>query len=535
MNIQENKWLRYLIITVCILFTIGLHIHAGICSYGFEGDEVFSYISSNSLGGFKGITYLTDQQWYDADYFYNALTATDGERFNARMVFENQAMDVHPPLYYLLLNFICSVFTGKFSKWFGIGLNIFLLILVEIGLYYLLRHFLKNKYMSIIMSTAFCCSRLSINMVQFIRMYIILMAICIWTTWLHLVIYKKLSENEYSIKAHWKSCLLLILITVSGALTHYYFIVYQCLMSGIFVLGLLLLKQYKNSLRYMGVMVVSAVLSILIYPAMLSHIFFKYRGRDAVYKFLKGGTLFHDVKNMLDELNAQLFKGTLLIILLILAAFTLIFLLKKKISIKTILKGGVLALPLIVYFYGISKASPFVSIRYVSPIAPMIFTFFAAWSKYLIDTASFKINHRQILCLVLTSVSLFITVSISSQNVKPEYMTNRQSAINKIVQTTDYCMYISGDEYYWKMWEDYVNYPQFKALYFINGLNKAPITDDKLKQQKNLLIYVDNVLDLEEMQDYLSSYLPLNNYEIIFESNYTHIIYASAGQNTPAS
>ncbi|MCM1134569.1 MAG: hypothetical protein NC400_03245 [Clostridium sp.] len=527
MNRWKEKRLFCLMIIICIAFTVGLHIHAGMQSYGLEGDEVFSYLSSSSLGSFKGITYLTDQQWYEADYFSNALTAEGNERFNVKMVFENQAMDVHPPLYYLFLNLICSIFTGKFSKWFGIGLNIFFLIFVQVGLYRLLQYFLKNKYMSFAMSTAFCCSQLAIDMVQFIRMYVILMAICVWTTWFHLKLYEKMNRNEFSIKPNWKFYLALTLFTIAGALTHYYFIVYQCLISGIFVLGLWFLKQYKNSLRYIAAMVLSAVISIAIYPAMLTHIFFKYRGRDAVHKFLKEGTLFGDVWSMLKELNAGLFKGTLWIILLFLTATTLFALIKKKATLKALWRGCVFAFPLAVYFYGVSKASPFVSIRYVSPVAPMIFTLIAVWAKYLIDALTAKASRRQMLCLLLTFASLFLTVFISNQNMKPAYMKERQSVVGEIARAADYCMYISGDEYYWKMWEDYVNYPQFKGLYFINGVNKAPISDSKLQQQKSMLIYIDNALDLEEMEAYLSSYLPLNHYEVVYKSNYTNILYAS--------
>ena len=102
---------------------ISIFIFAGINNYGMEGDEVFSYISATSMGGFKGICYLDDQTWYDADYFKNALTATDEECFNLKMVVENQAMDVHPPLYYIFLNFVASIFAGRFSTWFGIGLK----------------------------------------------------------------------------------------------------------------------------------------------------------------------------------------------------------------------------------------------------------------------------------------------------------------------------------------------------------------------------------------------------------------------------
>ena len=38
---------------------------------------------------------------------------------------ERWNMDVHPPLFYIVLHTICSCFSGSFSKWFGIIPNIF--------------------------------------------------------------------------------------------------------------------------------------------------------------------------------------------------------------------------------------------------------------------------------------------------------------------------------------------------------------------------------------------------------------------------
>ena len=87
--------------TLALAVVIMTYVFATTINYGMEGDEVFSYIISTAMGGFKEICFLEDQTWYDADYFSNALTATGEECFNAKMVVENQAMDTHPPLYYL--------------------------------------------------------------------------------------------------------------------------------------------------------------------------------------------------------------------------------------------------------------------------------------------------------------------------------------------------------------------------------------------------------------------------------------------------
>ena len=93
-------WILVILFNIVIVFMCILTARQ---SYGMEGDEVFSFISSTAQGGIKGICFVDDQTWYDGSYYYNALVAEGSERFNIPMVFENQAMDTHPPLFYVFL------------------------------------------------------------------------------------------------------------------------------------------------------------------------------------------------------------------------------------------------------------------------------------------------------------------------------------------------------------------------------------------------------------------------------------------------
>lgn len=74
---KENFIFIFMVILAAVIMTM-VYITAGQVNYGLEGDEVFSYISSTSEGGFKQICFLDDQTWYDSDYFVNALSARGG-------------------------------------------------------------------------------------------------------------------------------------------------------------------------------------------------------------------------------------------------------------------------------------------------------------------------------------------------------------------------------------------------------------------------------------------------------------------------
>jgi hypothetical protein len=516
-------------VMITVLIIIVVCITAGKRTYGMEGDEVFSYISATSMGGFKQICFLDDQTWYDASYFENALTATGEERFNVKMVVENQAMDTHPPLYYIFLNFICSVFEGKFSRWFGIGLNIFFLLLTGIGLYLLMQHFLNNKYMSLFLTAVFCCSYFTLGMVLFIRMYMLLMALVVFQSWYHIRFYENVMKKPegYLVKMHIVQYLILIVLTVLGGLTHYYFLVYQALIAAVYVLELWLNKRYKDIFRYIGAMIVSAIVYICLYPAMLNHIFFKYRGRDAVHKFLKEGTLFGDVISMFESFNKRLFGNWLIVIIVVLTGITTCLIIAKRISVKNVAKDFLLILPCLVYFFGISKASPFSSVRYVSPIAPLLFAGIAIWAKKLVEVFPVKKLYSKLGCIIISACLCFTSVYTFDEPLKDAYFLERKEIVDELSKEVEYCVYISGDAYNWKMWEDYINYPEFEKLFFIDGRYMKTITDERMKQADSFVLYIDKALDLNAMISYLKTYLAPKQYEVVYETSYTYIILAN--------
>lgn len=392
----------------------------------------------------------------------------------------------------------------------------------------LLNYFLKNRYISLILDVIFCCSKLSVNMVLFIRMYVLLMAIVVFQTWYHFKFYDKVMENTevFTVREHLKYYIGLGLFTILGALTHYYFLVYQCLTAFVYVAALIYYRRYRDIFRYAGTMAVSGILYICIYPAVLTHIFFKYRGREAVHKFLKGGTLFGDVISMFSEFNSQLFKGWLLPFIFILILLTGYLLMIKKIEWKSIRKGMFLTFPSLIYFFGISKASPYVSIRYISPVAPLLFTALMVWIKCLIEKIGMPFQRQKRCRIYFCLIIFFMSFYFFREPIKSDYFSERREVVNELAKEVDHCVYITADEYNWKMWEDYVNYPQFQGLYFIDGIQMNDISDEKLIKQDKLVIYIDKALDPEEMYTYLSKYLTVRNYEIKYETAYTYIVLA---------
>lgn len=96
------------------------------------------------------------------DYLYYVAVSPENT-FNYASVYYNQRGDVHPPLFYILLHTVCSVFQGSFSKWFGLGINILFMLLTMRMLYMLCKEFCggRSNLVRIFNTLLFCdlCNR----------------------------------------------------------------------------------------------------------------------------------------------------------------------------------------------------------------------------------------------------------------------------------------------------------------------------------------------------------------------------------------
>lgn len=68
-------------------------------------------------------------------------------------------MDVYPPLFYILINIISSLFPNTFSKWIGLGLNIVCYIAIIALIYLTGNKLFENKWISVMLALVFGCCK----------------------------------------------------------------------------------------------------------------------------------------------------------------------------------------------------------------------------------------------------------------------------------------------------------------------------------------------------------------------------------------
>ena len=124
---KNKKNVRVLFVIILILQIIAIAYAISKREY-YHIDEIYSH----GLMHYKrAFIYENDDfinNWHNAEYFKDYLEINDNEKYDFSAVYNNQAEDVHPPIYYLLLRIACSFNINNFSIWPGTILNIILFI-----------------------------------------------------------------------------------------------------------------------------------------------------------------------------------------------------------------------------------------------------------------------------------------------------------------------------------------------------------------------------------------------------------------------
>lgn len=373
----------YILFIILMVFTIRNKTNLFV-------DEVYSYgLANHTEGMFMQIE--DGKTYYPSNAPWISYMAVDlNNRFDYANVWENQTQDVHPPLYYVVLHTICSLFPGSVSKWFAGLVN----ILFALGTLYILRKLMfvlvQDEAVQTVVSIGFVCCAGVLSAVSFLRMYIIAM---FWVTALAYVFIRQIGERHTA-----KFYFMLMLCTLGGALTHYYCIVYAVFASVVYGIYLLYKKRLKETGFFCLAQAAAGGLSVCIFPAMLHHIFSSARGEESAQNMENASLadLADRVKTYFELLDGQLFGG--IFIYIALTALILLFVcgirgLKQPDLCFTGEKETVavrwlsLVVPVVLYFILIAKIAVYLSDRYMYPVYAVLFVAVscgvACWAKHM--------------------------------------------------------------------------------------------------------------------------------------------------------
>lgn len=359
------------IIIMLLILTIILQVALRI-QYGKEKpylhiDEGYSY----GLMNYDKVDIMNNEDfynnWHQDKYYEDYLTISKEEAKDFTPVYENQKNDVHPPLFYLLLRCSASFTIDSFSKWTGIGLNIIIFIITSIMIYLVANKIFKNKLYAVLVVLINGFTLAAIDTTIFIRMYALNALNLLIISYLHIINYNK---QELKIR---DLCIMSVFI-ILGSLTHYHYLVFLFILYVIYMIKFIRNKNVKNAVKYTCMMIVSAIISLCIFPYSFVHMFMGYRGQEAIASLEKIQTMWNSLGQYLVILNNHVFNGMLVLILAIIAVIAIMKIAKnKKLTISFTNKEFLLVLiPTLIYFTIIALISPYQETRYIMPICPLL-------------------------------------------------------------------------------------------------------------------------------------------------------------------
>lgn len=381
-------------------------------------------------GNSKLLSYKADVYeepvWITDRQFQDYVTVDGSDAFDYLSVYFNVKDDNHPPVHFMLLHTMSSVFQRTLSPWLGCTIN---LVCLGITLWLLLRLGRqladifdlegKGRQLGILAVLLYGMSTGALASVLLIRMYCLLSCLCVALLSVHV---KKWKNREFDKKNKG-----LIALTVLGFLTQYFFLFYCILLAAVTAVILLYHRRKKEFLCYVRSMVIAAVIGLGLFPFAISDVFSSGRGTEALENLASGlsgyGQRLLSFGQILADrtVGGPLFLGG--------CAVGVILLLGQL--IRTIRAGkleltAMSVIPVVGYFLLASRMSPYLVDRYIMPLFPFAALLLALLlcivGKKLAETAGWRetIVGNCLLLLVLV-IQMFRLVAYDGEYLYAGY------------------------------------------------------------------------------------------------------------------
>ena len=486
---------------IMLIITIVLQLAVALCfcmqKQGFHYDENYSYYSSNVTYGLNP----PDGDWLSGSTIAEEFCITPGMGFNFPLVAQMQSFDVHPPVYYFLLNIICSLSSGIFSKWQGLILNLIFFVISELLIIAIANKVgNNNKAITWFSLALFGFSPAIISGITFIRMYMLLTSECMALILLHMNMLTDI-KNSSSLSRFVKYLIQIAVTVYIGFLTHYYFAVFAFFVAAFTTLYLFFSKNTRKTSYIYAITVIAGLLSaVLSYPASLRHIFRGYRGTEAMGAFF-------DMNNLSDRMG--LFVGLIddyvlnrtfyILLLIILLAYVQVRFMNKRVSPN--LCFGLSFITAVGYFAIVMKTALMnyeEAVRYEMPIYGLLIILIVV-SLYSLITQTSPVAEGDSrggqVQRLLVGVILAITLVMQFKGLYdgkvlflyPEEKSEKEFATE---HKDDVIIYVYDNDNKWKMWDNAHELEQYNRIYCIEMNHEGGIDNRELLEAKHAYAYV---------------------------------------------
>lgn len=242
-------------------------------------------------GNSKLLTYKADVYeepvWITSEQFSDYITVKSGDAFNYLSVYFNVKDDNHPPMHFMVLHTVSSLFQGRISPWMGCVINMAAVAWVMILLYRICRLTAPalgmgkdGRRLGLMTALFYGLSTGALATVLLIRMYGM---VTLWCVLYFYLILKKWQDASFD-KKNGK----LILVTALGFWTQYFFLFYCLLLAAVVSVCLGKAGRRRELFCFVRSMVTAVVVGVLAFPFAIPDVFSSGRGVEALGNLSRG-------------------------------------------------------------------------------------------------------------------------------------------------------------------------------------------------------------------------------------------------------
>ena len=284
-------------------------------------------------------------------------------------------------------------------------------------------------------------------------------------------------------------------------------------------------KRFKELGAYVATMCIAGALSLVIFPYSIQHMFFGYRGKDAM-KSAKDSSLFTEgLKAYVKKINRETFSFLMYGALGFILIGTICMLIKKKKFEKNIYLKYI-AIPTIFYFLIISATSPWFTLRYIEPVCGLVFIMI----MYLLESVWENVIGEKCTMVIMSLCLIAILVMPMILKIEPEEMYSNKSDIvskveNELNIPTIYVFKSNQNRFL----DDILLFAKLNESYIAKDLE---CTDENINEilegkdlSRGLLIFVNEGQDNEKILDEIKNATGLSEWEKVKDLNSCKVYY----------
>lgn len=361
-----------------------------VSNIGFIVKDTLTNRGGSILANYKADVYEAPI-WISREMFQDYVRCGSGDDYNLLSVYFNVKDDNHPPLHFMLLHLVTSVFKGEITAWHGCIINLAAMagVLWLLGLIGDTIFKKKSSTYALMILAGFSMGMVATTI--WIRMYALLTLWTVWGLYLHLRKFAGAGQEDFcrreakirqdgfcrvdtkTGKVKWIGSIGLLLVTVLSFWTQYFGLFFILPLALVTVILLAKEKRMQELWAYMRTMITAAMIGVCVYPFAIGDVLFSDRGTEALSQWQNGFAEYLERLKAFGSVLAENVAGNevLLVVALLVPVVLSCWSAMDKKQQTSWWQLAMCAVPTLIYFLLAAKMSPYFVDRYIMAIFPI--------------------------------------------------------------------------------------------------------------------------------------------------------------------